>query len=144
MDNAESTIWTQADIIHLIRILQKQVPVKENCSFYRRIDKINWQNVSFNFPSHSADDCRHKLFQLMENVRNFRILHEILTDILAGLEESLLTAEKNDHLKSQASYRIFCSEFLITKPVLDESVGIFEVCNCFLPKNLYKCYSVIF
>lgn len=79
-----STSWPNEDLMELTVKLENCIPEVDENSYETRLQKINWEDVSFK--THSIKECQEVWNLLLQKVRKFRLLKEILSDVREVLQ----------------------------------------------------------
>ncbi|XP_069678107.1 nucleolar transcription factor 1-A-like isoform X2 [Periplaneta americana] len=77
--------WPEADLMELMRRMEKEIPQKDSLRFDSRADKLNWENISFS--DYSAEQCREMWGKIQKRLRRFRLLREVLEDAKAWVSK---------------------------------------------------------
>ncbi|EFA06402.1 nucleolar transcription factor 1 [Tribolium castaneum] len=77
--NEEQITWPQDAVLQLISNIEENIPSDDNLSFHTRLEKLNWENIAFG--DYSPKECQDKWASLCKQVRKYRLLGEIATDI---------------------------------------------------------------
>lgn len=76
----------------MISLIHKQIPKTDKISFNRRIVRLNWDKIKIK--GRTAIDCKIHFKALLQNVRHFRLLDEILIDMECFIENPTAEAIK--------------------------------------------------
>lgn len=79
-----SVPWPNEDLIELTVKIENCIPETDENSYETRLQKIDWEDVSFK--THSVKECKDVWNLLIQKVRKFRLLKEILNDVRAVLQ----------------------------------------------------------
>ncbi|PNF25609.1 hypothetical protein B7P43_G03834 [Cryptotermes secundus] len=83
--NVDIPDWPEADLMELVKRIEKEIPQKDSLRFDSRADKLNWDNVSF--ASYTAEDCKDMWGKIQKRLRRFRLLREMLEDAKAWVSK---------------------------------------------------------
>lgn len=83
--NVDIPDWPEADLMELMKHIEKEIPQKDSLRFDSRADKLNWDNVSF--ASYTAEDCKEMWGKIQKRLRRFRLLREVLEDAKAWVSK---------------------------------------------------------
>ncbi|KDR16195.1 Nucleolar transcription factor 1 [Zootermopsis nevadensis] len=76
--NVDIPDWPEADLMELMKRMEKDIPQKDSLRFDSRADKLNWDNISFG--GYSAEQCKEMWGKIQKRLRRFRLLREVLED----------------------------------------------------------------
>ncbi|XP_058463333.1 nucleolar transcription factor 1-like [Malaya genurostris] len=83
--------WTKADYDMLLEKLRSALPKKDIRKFDRTLQSINWEEIII--PNHSSEEVKKVTESLIDKVRRFRTLSEMLNDV-PDIINKLLSAGK--------------------------------------------------
>ncbi|RWS29705.1 nucleolar transcription factor 1-A-like isoform X2 [Leptotrombidium deliense] len=78
IDDIVDQEWTTEDLQVLIEAVEHQCPRVDKTKYTSRVAKINWEEVKFK--DFTAEECKEKFSQILERLRKFRTLSELIVD----------------------------------------------------------------
>ncbi|KAF5283426.1 hypothetical protein FQA39_LY04802 [Lamprigera yunnana] len=70
--------WPQTDLRTLVQKMEQALPENDSLAFQTRVDKLNWDDISFD--KYTGDDCKKTWTLIQKRIRRFRVLNELLQD----------------------------------------------------------------
>lgn len=95
--------WSSDDDRELVQKVKSTSKENDRVNFKTRLKQMNWQTIAFK--TYSPEDCEKRFNSHLKNVRRYRNLCEIATDIEANIQKCPLKKPLN-------SYQLFVQEKL--------------------------------
>ncbi|XP_064480273.1 nucleolar transcription factor 1-A-like [Ornithodoros turicata] len=81
--------WSTEELNQLLQNLEKCLPANDTVKYTTMVEKVDWEKVRFS--TYSAAQCKEKWSQLMQKLRRYRTLTDLVTDAHAWLLQPLGT-----------------------------------------------------
>lgn len=95
--------WSSDDDRELIQKVKSTSKENDKVNYRTRLKQLNWSNVAFK--TYNGDECKKRFTSHLKNVRKYRTMNEIVTDIEANIKKTVLKKPLN-------SYQLFVQEQL--------------------------------
>lgn len=95
--------WSSDDDRELIQKVKSTSKENDKVNYRTRLKQLNWSNVAFK--TYNGDECKKRFTSHLKNVRKYRTMNEIVTDIEANINKTGLKKPLN-------SYQLFVQEQL--------------------------------
>ncbi|KAJ3647767.1 hypothetical protein Zmor_019628 [Zophobas morio] len=104
----DTIAWPNDDILELLTKIEANLPQDDNLKYCRRLEKLDWEVIPFK--SHSIEACKNTWSALYRQVRKYRLLREVVTDMKEMIGARKVSKHPEKPKQPWNSYMFFVEE----------------------------------